>query len=318
VISQRVGSIQWIFNIQRNISRYLNQNTSLNLFNYDILSNEKISFSFYKIIEQYLKSNLVTESEGVQKTEFDNDMDAITEKIEFLCLEAVCEESECEESECEESECDESECDESDVEEGEIKEKKIKIDNYTDLVKTVLKEQPNKKKIPFIQPFPKMTPFGWMIYNYGTNEIIAFMESQKPAVNTLEFTGLYHAYPIHLILKYHSYSSTLLRSFMKYAKDVMDIMRPTSHGWYPLHYACRYAPCLVSELLEHMDDEENDNNPHGINAILEITVENSRKKLRLTALDILNLNQKNQYYEKNLVLMLDMDAKSGYEIYTDA
>ena len=313
VISQRVGSIQWIFNIQRNISRYLNQNTSLNLFNYDILSNEKISFSFYKIIEQYLKSNLVTESEGVQKTEFDNDMDAITEKIEFLCLEAVCEESECEEAECEESECEES-----DVEEGEIKEKKIKIDNYTDLVKTVLKEQPNKKKIPFIQPFPKMTPFGWMIYNYGTNEIIAFMESQKPAVNTLEFTGLYHAYPIHLILKYHSYSSTLLRSFMKYAKDVMDIMRPTSHGWYPLHYACRYAPGLVSELLEYMDDEENDNYPHGINAILEITVENSRKKLRLTALDILNLNQKNQYYEKNLVLMLDMDAKSGYEIYTDA
>ena len=321
VISQRVGSIQWIFNIQRNISRYLNQNTSLNIFNYDILSNEKISFSLYKIIEQYLKSNLVTESEEIQKTEEDNDMDAITEKIEFLCLEAVCEEAEYEKAYVEESEeeeyekADDHECD---MEEGEIKEKKIKIDNYTDLVKTVLKEQPNKKKIPFIQPFPKMTPFGWMIYNYGTNEIIAFMESQKPAVNTLEFTGLYHAYPIHLILKYHSHSSTLLRSFMEYAKDAMDIMQPTSHGWYPLHYACRYAPGLVSELLEYMDDEENDNYPHGINAILEITVENSRKKLRLTALDILNLNQKNQYYEKNLALMLDMDAKSGYEIYTDA
>jgi hypothetical protein len=30
------------------------------------------------------------------------------------------------------------------------------------------------------------------------------------------------------------------------------------------------------------------------------------------------LNQKNQYYKKNLDLMLEMDAKSGYEIYTDA
>jgi hypothetical protein len=159
-----------------------------------------------------------------------------------------------------------------------------------------------------------------MIYNYGANEIIAFMESQKPSVNTLEFTGLYHAYPIHLILKYHSYSSTLLRRFMEYAKDAKDIMRPTSHGWYPLHYACRYAPGLVSELLEHMEDGENADHDqtHGINAILEIAVENSKKKLRLTALDILNLNQKNQYYKKNLDLMLEMDAKSGYEIYTDA
>jgi hypothetical protein len=209
---------------------------------------------------------------------------------------------------------------EEECEEGEIKEEKIKIDNYTDLVKTVLKDQGNKKKTPFIQPFPKMTPFGWMIYNYGANEIIAFMESQKPSVNTLEFTGLYHAYPIHLILKYHSYSSTLLRSFMEYAKDAKDIMRPTSHGWYPLHYACRYAPGLVSELLDHMEDGENADHDqtHGINAILEIAVENSKKKLRLTALDILNLNQKNQYYKKNLDLMLEMDAKSGYEIYTDA
>lgn len=314
VISQRVGSIQWIFNIQKNISRYLNQNTSLNLFNYDILSNEKISFSLYNIIEQYLKSNLIMEDEE------DKDMETIIEKLEFLCLEAVCEERD--EEKCEEREEEECEkVEEEECEEGEIIEEKIKIDNYTDLVKTVLKEQRNKKKFPFIQPFPKMTPFGWMIYNYGANEIIAFMKSQKPAVNTLEFTGLYHAYPIHLILKYHSYSSTLLRSFMEHAKDAKDIMRPTSHGWYPLHYACRYAPGLVSELLDHMEDadcDKHDQQQHGINAILEITVENSKKKLRLTALDILNLNQKNQYYKKNLDLMLEMNAKSGYEIYTDA
>ena len=307
VISQRVGSIQWIFSIQKDISRYLIQNTSLDLFNYDILSNEKISFSLYKIIEQYLKSNLITESEYIQKTEEDNDIEAITEKIEFMRLEAVCE--------------DDDIVEEEDMEEGEIKEKKTKINNYTDLVKTVLKEQRNKKKFPFIQPFPKMTSFGWMIYNYGSNEIIAFIESQKPAVNTVEFTGLYHAYPIHLILKYHSYSLCLLRSFMEYAKDAVDILRyPTSHGWYPLHYACRYAPGLVSELLVYIEDADCDNHDqqqHGINAILEITVENSKKKLRLTALDILNLNQKNQYYEKNLDLMLEMNAKSGYEIYIE-
>ena len=315
MISQRVGSIQWIFSIQKDISRYLIQNTSLNLFNYDILSNEKISFSLYKIIEQYLKSILITESEYIQKTKEDKDIEAITEKIEFMCLEAVCEDDDIVEEE------DMEEGEEEEMEEGEIKEEKTNIDNYTDLVKTVLKKQRNKKKFPFIQPFPKMTSFGWMIYNYGANEIIAFMESQKPAVNTLEFTGLYHAYPIHLILKYHSYSLCLLRSFMEYAKDAVDIMRyPTSHGWYPLHYACRYAPGLVSELLVYIEDADCDNHDqqqHGINAILEITVENSKKKLRLTALDILNLNQKNQYYEKNLVLMLEMDAKSGYEIYTE-
>jgi hypothetical protein len=316
VISQRVGSIHWIFSIQKDISNYLNETSSVNIFNYEILSYEKISSVLYKLIDNYLRHKEEDISKRMCFGKGNLEINKMTETFEFMTLEKILsEESICESDEDdegdEESECEgdeESGCEE----EGEIKEEKIKIDNYTDLVKTVLKEKPNKKKLQFIQPFPKMTTLGWMIYNYGVNEIMTFMISQKPVVNTIEFTGLYHAYPIHLIIKYHSCSITLLRFFMEYAKDDMDLMLPTSHGWYPLHYACRYAPGLVSELLDHID-YEND-----LNRILEIAVENSKKKLRLTALDILNLNRKNQYYEKNLEIMLVMNAKSGYNIYTEA
>lgn len=318
IISQRIGSIHWIFNIQKDISRYLNETSSVNIFNQESLSYEKISSVLYKLIDNYLKPKEKKEEESGRMMCFgerNQEITQITETFEYMTLEKALLENVVEDT-CAMDE-DENDCESTvneDAEEGEIKEEKVKIDNYTDLVRTVLKEKPNKKKMQFIQPFPKMTTLGWMIYNYGVTEIIAFMESQKPSVDTVEFTGLYHAYPIHLILKYHSYSLTLLRFFMDYAKDKENIiiMLPTSHGWYPLHYACRYAPGLVSELLEHINEEED------LNRILEISVENSNKKLRLTALDILSLNQKNQYYEKNFELMLEINAKSGYEIYTEA
>ena len=306
IISQRVGSIHWIFSIQKDISSYLNETSSVNIFNQESLSYEKISSVLYKLIDNYLKPK---EEEKDRKRicfgEFGSEINKNTEIFEFTTLEKILSEESIDES-------DDEVVVGEDVEEGEIIEEKIKIDNYTDLVKTVLKEKPYKKKMQFIQPFPKMTTLGWMIYNYGVSEIMTFMISQKPSVNTIVFTGLYHAYPIHLIIKYHSCSIALLRFFMEYAKDDVDLMLPTSHGWYPLHYACRYAPGLVSELLEHIEYEKD------LNRILEISVENSKKKLRLTSLDILNLNQKNQYYEKNLEIMLMMHAKSGYEFYTDA
>jgi hypothetical protein len=119
--------------------------------------------------------------------------------------------------------------------------------------------QPSTEQHPIIQPPPVMSVLGWLIYMYEPPIVSKFLEinaNMKLNMKSQEQTGLDYVSPIHLAVKYHNdseYTEELLKELLNRGAS---LEQKTSHGWYPIHYACRYSPKLVSWVILNSENKD--------------------------------------------------------------
>jgi len=111
-----------------------------------------------------------------------------------------------------------------------------------------------------VQSSPIMTVLGWLIHHYDAPIVYQYLIQNKELeidMNSIEFTGLEYVQPIHLIFRYYQYSKTVDELLVEMIRRGADLTRKTSHGWLPIHYACRYSPNLVELILKNIPSKEN-------------------------------------------------------------
>ena len=76
-------------------------------------------------------------------------------------------------------------------------------------------------------------------------------------MNSREFTGLEYVQPIHLVFRFYSQKKTNIEDLVtEMVRRGACLNHKTSHGWSPLHYACRYSPNLIEGLLQRIPEKD--------------------------------------------------------------
>ena len=119
--------------------------------------------------------------------------------------------------------------------------------------------QHEKAAVSTIQPSPVMSVLGWLIHHYDAPIVHQYLIQNKELeidMNSVEFTGLEYVQPIHLVFRYYQFSKNVSELLAEMIRRGADLTRKTSHGWLPIHYACRYSPNLVGWILENIPGKE--------------------------------------------------------------
>ena len=119
--------------------------------------------------------------------------------------------------------------------------------------------QHEKVAVSTIQPSPVMSILGWLIHHYDAPIVHQYLIQNKELeidMNSVEFTGLEYVQPIHLVFRYYQFSKNVEELLAEMIRRGADLTRKTSHGWLPIHYACRYSPNLVRWILENIPGKE--------------------------------------------------------------
>ena len=106
---------------------------------------------------------------------------------------------------------------------------------------------------------PVMSVLGWLIYMYEPDIVLKFIENnkeQKLNMNSQDFTGLDTLNPIHLAVKYYNESDSAMELLDEIMRQGASLEQKTSHGWYPIHYACRYSPKLIDWMIITSENRE--------------------------------------------------------------
>jgi hypothetical protein len=116
-----------------------------------------------------------------------------------------------------------------------------------------------KVAVSTIQPSPVMSILGWLIHHYDAPIVHQYLIQNKELemdMNSVEFTGLEYVQPIHLVFRYYNFSKNVGELLTEMVRRGADLTRKTSHGWLPIHYACRYSPNLVEWVLKNIPGKE--------------------------------------------------------------
>jgi len=116
-----------------------------------------------------------------------------------------------------------------------------------------------KVEVSTIQPSPVMSVLGWLIHHYDAPIVHQYLIQNKELemdMNSVEFTGLEYVQPIHLVFRYYHFSKNVSELLAEMVRRGADLTRKTSHGWLPIHYACRYSPNLVDWILKNIPGKE--------------------------------------------------------------
>ena len=116
-----------------------------------------------------------------------------------------------------------------------------------------------KVAVSTIQPSPVMSILGWLIHHYDAPIVHQYLIQNKELemdMNSVEFTGLEYVQPIHLVFRYYNFSKNVGELLAEMIRRGADLTRKTSHGWLPIHYACRYSPNLVEWVLKNIPGKE--------------------------------------------------------------
>ena len=126
-------------------------------------------------------------------------------------------------------------------------------------------EQEGKKpencddKNTVIQSSPVLSILGWLIHHYDAPIVHQYLIQNKELeidVNSDEYTGLEHVNPIHLIFRKYNHSKEVDKLLTEMIRRGVKLHTKTSHGWLPIHYACRYSPKLIKWILENIPEKE--------------------------------------------------------------
>jgi hypothetical protein len=110
-----------------------------------------------------------------------------------------------------------------------------------------------------IQPEPKMSVLGWLIYHYNAPIVLQYLENNMDIeidMNSNEFTGLEYVNPIHLVFRYYNHCKNTDELLDEMIRRGACLHKKTSHGWLPIHYACRYSPNLIDWIIDNVSDKE--------------------------------------------------------------
>ena len=116
-----------------------------------------------------------------------------------------------------------------------------------------------KVEVSTIQPSPVMSVLGWLIHHYDAPIVHQYLIQNKELeidMNSVEFTGLEYVRPMHLVFRYYHFSKNVGELLTEMVRRGADMTLKTSHGWLPIHYACRYSPNLVEWILENIPGKE--------------------------------------------------------------
>jgi hypothetical protein len=110
----------------------------------------------------------------------------------------------------------------------------------------------------YLQSSPQMTTLGWLIYLYEAPVVYQFLKYsiENIDIESREYTGLEYVQPIHLIFRYYFQFENVKELVTELFARGVNFEKKTSHGWLPIHYACRYSPSLLSWLIERVENKE--------------------------------------------------------------
>lgn len=110
-----------------------------------------------------------------------------------------------------------------------------------------------------IQSSPVLSILGWLIHHYDAPIVYQYLiqnQELEMDMNSDEYTGLEHVNPIHLIFRNYNHSKEVDKLLTEMIRRGLDLHKKTSHGWLPIHYACRYSPKLLKWILENIPEKE--------------------------------------------------------------
>ena len=119
--------------------------------------------------------------------------------------------------------------------------------------------EPKSEIQQLFQPSPVMSVLGWLIFMYEPPIVFKFLENNRHLkwnMKSQEFTGLDTLNPIHLAVKYYNESESVQELLEELMRHGATMEQKTSHGWYPIHYACRYSPYLIHWIIAHSENKE--------------------------------------------------------------